>query len=320
MIPTRALGSTGLQVSELGFGCARLGGIFQDGDRRRMTDLLLDALDAGITFFDTSDLYTQGESERLLGEAFRGRRAEVILATKAGYVLPRQRRVAATLNPILRPLLRRAGLRREHLPASVRGELAQDFSPTHLTKSLEKSLRRLRTDYVDIFQLHSPPRQILEEAAFVETVNRMKQGGKLRQWGISCERWEDALIALQLPGLSVLQLRIGLLEQEPVAQVLPLARAAGVGVIARECFAGGLLAKASGGDAAGTPPGQTETVITLAQDAARQGLSLPSLALRFVLDQAAVSVALVGMRTGAHLESNLQHLSESRSNHSKPLA
>src|SRR3954453_20129711 len=132
----RRFGKTDLVVSTAGMGCARIGGIFQR-EAAGYLDLLSAALDEGINFFDTSDMYSQGESERLLGRAFRGRRDRVVLASKAGYCLPAQRRVIARLKPIARPIIRMLGLKRENLPAAVVGAPSQDFSPGYLKKAVE---------------------------------------------------------------------------------------------------------------------------------------------------------------------------------------
>src|SRR5262245_48508486 len=155
-IEIRPFGNTDLRVSEFGLGCARIGGIFKR-EPGEFVKILSAALDSGINFFDTADVYSQGESETLIGRAFRHRRHEIVIATKAGYVLPSQRRVVARLKPLVRPVVAALRLSRHHLPGAVRGSLAQDFSPAHLRKSLEGSLRRLRTDHVELFQLHSPP-------------------------------------------------------------------------------------------------------------------------------------------------------------------
>jgi aryl-alcohol dehydrogenase-like predicted oxidoreductase len=106
----RQFGATNLRVSAIGLGCARIGGIFQ-GDAGGFIDLLHAARDAGITFFDTADMYSQGESESLLGRAFRAERDRVVIASKAGYRLPGRRRLAARLKPVLRPLIQRLRLR-----------------------------------------------------------------------------------------------------------------------------------------------------------------------------------------------------------------
>src|SRR3954453_14648678 len=98
----RPFGKTDLSVSELGFGCARIGGVFEGASRGQSIALLQRALDVGITFFDTADMYSQGESERLVGAALAGRRSRAVIATKFGYVLPAQKQLVQRIKPMLR--------------------------------------------------------------------------------------------------------------------------------------------------------------------------------------------------------------------------
>src|SRR5258708_39851778 len=135
--------------------------------------LLSAALDAGIAFFDTADIYSQGESEKRLGRAFRHRRDQVVIASKAGYVLRSQRWLAARLKAFVLPAIRL--LWRPPLSGAVRGTLAQDFSPVHLTGAVEGSLRRLGTHHLDLFQLHSPPASIVEPGDWVEPLETLKR-------------------------------------------------------------------------------------------------------------------------------------------------
>ena len=202
----RTLGSTGPRVSEIGFGCARIGGVFGEGKATadETIRLLRDALDRGITFYDTADIYAQGESEALLGRAFQSRRDKVVIATKAGYCLPTQRRLIARMKPIVRPILRLLRLKRQSLPSAVSGSLSQDFSPAYLTRALESSLRRLRTDHVDFFQLHSPPASALQSGDFLDTLDKLKSQGKTRHYGIAADSPTDALLCLGLPGISAI--------------------------------------------------------------------------------------------------------------------
>src|SRR5215475_7699449 len=106
----RRFGNTQLSVSEVGFGCARIGGVFHGSSRSDVLKLLRRAADSGLTFFDTADMYTQGESERLVGEAFERDRQRVVIATKFGYVLPTQKRLGARIKPLLKPVVTRLGL------------------------------------------------------------------------------------------------------------------------------------------------------------------------------------------------------------------
>src|SRR6187551_2050043 len=101
----RAFGNTSLVVSEFGLGCARIGGIFQT-DPRGFIDLLSLAFESGITFFDTADMYSQGESEALIAKALRSRRDRIVIASKVGYCLPSRRMIIARLKPLLRPAVR----------------------------------------------------------------------------------------------------------------------------------------------------------------------------------------------------------------------
>jgi aryl-alcohol dehydrogenase-like predicted oxidoreductase len=287
-------------VSAFGLGCARIGGIFKQ-DPNDFVNLLSAAFDAGINFFDTADIYSQGESERLLGRAFRHRRDRVVIASKAGFVLPAQRRLLARLKPLVRPLIGLIGLARHHVPGAVRGALAQDFSPGHLQRSIEGSLRRLATDHLDLFQLHSPPAAIVETGDWVEMLERLKQAGKVRYYGISCDSLEAALAALEYPGVSSLQLSISLLERRAMG-ALTQARARGVAVIAREVLANGVLAKnASEIDLRSYCESDEEAETKAAQlkayrqTAAEQGSSLARLALQFVSELDAVSVSLIGV-------------------------
>src|ERR1700737_2525249 len=150
-------GTTGMTVSEIGFGGSRIGGVFADKhSSNEALNVLRKALDAGITFYDTADMYAQGESESLIGTAFRGRREQVILATKGGYCLPARRNMIKRIKPLVRPIVQALGLKRTKLPAGISGTLSQDFSPSHLTKALEESLKRLQTHYSVLYQFNSP--------------------------------------------------------------------------------------------------------------------------------------------------------------------
>src|SRR4029077_5668762 len=129
----------------------------------------------GINFYDTADMYSQGECEALLGQAFRSQRDKVIIATKGGYCLPAQRKLIARVKPLVRPVARMLGIKRENLPSSVTGTLSQDFTPQYLVQALEGSLRRLQTDYLDIYQLHSPPAPVIQSGEFIETLETLKR-------------------------------------------------------------------------------------------------------------------------------------------------
>jgi len=303
----RAFGNTDLQVTELGLGCARIGGVFQ-GDTLGFERLIAMARDAGINFFDTADMYSQGESETLLGRAFRGQRAQVVIATKAGYTLPARRKLAGHLKPILRPIIQALRVRRDRLPASTRGVIAQDFSPAYLVRSLEASLRRLQTDYVDLFQLHSPPTSVVERGEWEPALEGLKRAGKIRHYGIACDTLETGLAALRFPGVSSLQFTFSLLEQQALETLLPETQKRGVASIAREILGNGLLVKDAGEidfSKYCSSPEELERrpkqLTELRQRAAERELSLPRMAMEFASRANGVSVALVGARTPQQL-------------------
>lgn len=311
----RQFGATDLTVSELGFGCARLGGVFQSVSPAEMLSALLRAREQGITFYDTSDMYTQGESEAMLGKAFARRRSDVVLASKVGYCLPARRKLISRVKPLLRPVIQRLGITRAHLPSGAGGALSQDFSPGYIIQAVERSLRRLRTDYLDLYQLHSPPPAVLESGDFLAPLEKLKRDGKIRYFGVSCETTADALICLRYPAISSLQLRLSLLDQSALSDVIPRARAQGVALIARECYAGGLLAKSPDAlDLEAIIPNEVERaakrddILSYARLAEQAGRPLAELAFQFVLGTEGISVALAGIRTQAQLAGNLRHL------------
>jgi aryl-alcohol dehydrogenase-like predicted oxidoreductase len=310
----RAFGKTDLLVSEFGVGCARIGGIFQ-GDSGGFVRLLSAARDAGINFFDTADMYSQGESEALLGRAFRGVRGRVIIASKAGYALPKRRMLAAKLKPILRPAIRLLGLRRAHLPASARGALAQDFSPSYLQKAVEGSLRRLRTDYLDLLQLHSPPADVVERGDWVSALEALKRAGKIRYYGVSCDTIEAGMAALRFPGVSALQFPLNLFEQRAAEGLLPRSHAQGVAGIARECLANGILAKrpeeidlASYCQSPEEQALREKQLADCRRRAAESGTSVTQIAMEYVAKTEGVSVSLLGVRSIDQLRGLLSHV------------
>ncbi len=309
----RPFGSTGLTVSDIGFGCARIGGVFGSGSGTSSDTiaLLRRAQDAGINLFDTADMYSQSESEALVGRAFSGMRSQVVIATKGGYCLPAQKRLVSRIKPLLRPIVRALGIKRENLPASVTGSLSQDFSPDHLVAAVEASLKRLGTDHIDLYQLHSPPQSVIESGDWREPLERMKAAGKVRFYGIACDTVQDAGACLKIGGLSSIQLPFGLLDLEASAGVLAEAERLGVAVIARGCFGGSLLKPSLTEVELKEKTEKWATVMALRETAKRNRRDLLEMALQFSLASPGVSVTLLGMRTEDHLRQNLEFLAGS---------
>jgi aryl-alcohol dehydrogenase-like predicted oxidoreductase len=280
----RPLGSTGLKVSELGFGCSHLAAVGQRDDREIMATLV-QAVESGINFFDTADSYGQGRAEELLGKALRGRRSGVILASKAGYRLSAAGGMMAKLKPLVRPLLGRAI--RPALVERVReARIQQDFAPDYLRRAVEGSLRRLRTDYLDLFQLHDPP---APAAHLVPVLTGLVRDGKVRHYGVSCRTPADAADWMLVPGVAIVQIKLNLAAFEEALSVLGQAARKGIGIVARQPLASGKLAR-------------LEDYRSLA----KPGRTMPQAALQFALRFPEVSVVIAGMSSRAHLQENLQ--------------
>jgi aryl-alcohol dehydrogenase-like predicted oxidoreductase len=308
----RSFGNTALKVSEFGLGCARIGGVFQSNPRGFL-DLLAFAFDSGITFFDTADMYSQGDSESLIGKALRSKRNQIVIASKVGWALPSRRRWAGRIKPLLRPLVRMLKIRRDQLPSVSRGALSQDFSPKYLTAAVEGSLRRLRTDHLDILQLHSPPLDVVERGEWLPALEDLKRTGKVRYYGVAVDSIEAGLAALRYPGVSSIQFTLNLLEPAGADELFPSALRQGVGGIARECLANGLLVKRAEDIDLKTycsSPEQVEhRIVQLAElrrEEATSGRPLLHRALGYPGSVEGVSVTLLGARSVEQLRSLLQ--------------
>jgi aryl-alcohol dehydrogenase-like predicted oxidoreductase len=199
----------------------------------------------------------------------------------------------------------------------ARGALLQDFSPNYLKKAVEGSLRRLRADYLDLLQLHSPPAEVVERGEWVHALEALKQAGKIRYYGVSCDTVEAGLAALRFPGVSSLQFVLNLLEPRARDVLLPELKGKGLGGIARECLANGLLAKTAGEiDLAAycSSPAERakreEELAKFRQLAADEGRSVTRLALEYVANTDGVSVTLVGARNTGQLRGLLGQLSQ----------
>ncbi|MBI4764783.1 MAG: aldo/keto reductase [Deltaproteobacteria bacterium] len=289
----RTLGRTGLLVSEIGFGAWGIGGIVRDSSAYGRTDdrvsqrALEAAYEAGVTFFDTSALYGYGHSEELIGKTLHKVRDRIVISTKAGFI-------------------------------DFSG--AQDFSPAHLRSSLEASLRRLRSGYVDVFQLHDPPLDLLEQDdSIMTTLNNFQEEGKIRIIGISTRTPADSLIAVERLGFKSVQVNFNLVDQRVLEiGLFPACRTHGAGLIVRTplCF-GFLTGKYAAGDdyAVGDHRGRwkPEQVKLWAEAcelfsatlAPEEAQSNAQIALRYVLSFVEVSTTIPGMLTNTQVVENV---------------
>lgn len=307
----RQFGKTGWRVSEIGFGGARIGGLLaQDGGRATTLKTLEAACDAGINFFDTADMYSQGESEILVGKAFRDKRDRVFIATKGGYSLPRQKRLIQLIKPFAKPIIRALGLRRSAVPASLSGTVSQDFSPGYLRQAVEASLRRLQSDHIDLYQLHSPPREELTGSRLQDALGllgRLKTEGKIREYGIALDSVYDAVHCLDMEGLASLQMPFGLMDLQALDGVFDKVSERQLGIIARGCFGGGALKQSLTEAELRASEPQWERALQIKRLAEQMQRSALEAALQFALSIERISVTILGMRTPEHVATNLQY-------------
>jgi len=307
----REFGKTGWRVSEIGFGGARIGGLLaQDGGRATSIRTLETAFDGGINFYDTADMYGQGESEILIGKAFCKKRDKVFIATKGGYCLPARKRLVQFVKPLAKPIVRAIGLRRATVPAALSGTISQDFSPGYLRKAVEASLRRLGSDYIDLYQIHSPPQEQLRGSQLQDALAllaRLKAEGKIREYGIALDSVGDAAYCLDMEGIASLQMAFGLMDLEALDGVFDRVSKYSCAIITRGCFGAGALKQSlTEADLRAIEP-KWPRVLQIKRAAERMQRSPLEAARQFSLGIERISVTILGMRTPQHLQANLQY-------------
>lgn len=205
----RQLGNTELKVSEVSFGTWAIGGSWGSTNDGDSIAGLHRAMDAGVNFFDTADVYGGGHAEELLAKATKGKEDGIYIATK----------------------FCRAGNIHE----------ADTYSEETVRQYCENSLKRLQRERIDLYQIHCPPLAILQNGRVFEVLNKLQQEGKIRHYGVSVETVEEGLFCLGVPGVKALQVIFNLFRQKPADELFPKAKAAGVGILARLPLASGLL-------------------------------------------------------------------------------
>jgi aryl-alcohol dehydrogenase-like predicted oxidoreductase len=292
----RELGRTGLKVSVIGFGAWAIGGATEAGgtpfgwgrtDDQESLATIRRARELGINFFDTADSYGFGRSESLLGIVLARRREDVVIATKVGVV--------------------KSG-----------GELRKDFSRQHISIAIDGSLKRLRTDYIDLYQMHNPSMADLRRGEIQDAMERLQDAGKIRFWGVSVSSIDEGTEIVENGWGHALQVLYNILNQAPAEQLFPMAKERGYGVIARVPLASGLLTGKYRQDAVFssddvrqnflTPKRMEEVVAKVDEVRSIMGGAARSAAegaLRFVLAHEAVSTTIPGARTIRQVEANV---------------
>jgi aryl-alcohol dehydrogenase-like predicted oxidoreductase len=205
---SRVLGTTGREVAEIGFGAWAIGGSWGETDDARSSEALHAAVDSGITFFDTADVYGDGRSERLIGRLLQERDETLVVATKFGRRAP---------------------------------QVLESYSEQNLRAWLARSRENLGVDVVDLVQLHCPPSEAYYAPAVFEACDRLVEDGLVRAYGVSVEKVEEALKAIEYPGVATVQIIFNLFRQRPAELFFDQAVKRDVGVIVRVPLASGLL-------------------------------------------------------------------------------
>ena len=293
----------------LGFGCVNLGSASSGRSWRADVRLVELAVDEGVTLFDTADVYGSGTSERILGHALRRRRADVVIATKAGYrfrprTLAEQSARRAAAGAIR--AVRRADAGSGPAVGGSGGSYAeQDFAPATLRAAVDGSLRRLGTDYVDMLQLHGPD-QVMPD--LFEQLDDLVTAGKVRRFGVGAESVDAAQQWIGVRGAAVVQLPFGVLDPEAADIALPDAARRSTEVWARGVLGGGLLAAAVRDPAAVADDPKGPLIERLRVLAASADIDLFRLATGYVRAFDEVSTMLVGIGSSSHLHRNIELL------------
>lgn len=292
----RPLGRTGWNVSAISFGAWAIGGAWGAVDDEASMAALHRAVDLGVNFIDTADVYGDGHSERLVARLRRERSEPLVVATKAG----------RRLSP----------------------HTADGYNRANLTAFVERSLRNLDTEALDLLQLHCPPTEVYGRPEVFGVLDDLVAAGKLRHYGVSVETVDEALQAIEHPGVQSVQIIFNLFRQRPAEQFFARAQARGVGILARVPLASGLLSGRMSAQTTFAPDdhrhfnrhgeafdvGETFSgvdydtglrAVAELQPLVPPGQTLAQLALRWILMHPAVTCAIPGGRRAAQIEENM---------------
>lgn len=293
----RDLGQTGMRVSEISLGTWAIGGEWGDVGEEEAWGALERAVDLGVNFLDTADVYGDGASERLIGRFLKERKDdEIFVATKAG----------RRLDP----------------------HEAEGYNYDNLSSFLERSLKNLGVEAVDLLQLHCPPTEAYKQDDTFEALDRLQEAGKIRNYGVSVEKVEEAKMALEYPGVKTVQIIFNMFRQKPAEEFFPIAKEKDIGVIVRVPLASGLLSgkmsrdrefpeddhRNFNRDGEAFDRGETfagldfETGLDAAEELKElvpEDHTLAQLALRWILDHPTVSCAIPGGKRPSQVEDNV---------------
>lgn len=291
----RKLGKTNFKVSEVSLGAWQIGGSWGDVSDKDAERVVHAAIESGINFIDTADVYGDGRSERFIAKVLSETKDQVFVATKAG---------------------------RRLQPHTVDG-----YNRANLTAFVERSLKNLRREVLDLVQLHCPPTGVYYEPEVFAVLDELKQAGKILYYGVSVEKVEEALKAIEYPGLATVQIIFNIFRQRPKDLFFPLAQQRDVGILVRLPLSSGLLSGKITRHTAfaaddhrnynrhGEQFDRGETFsgvdFDVALDAVEEirrllpdGISMANFALRWILDHEAVSCVIPGARNEGQVVQN----------------
>ncbi|TCV04992.1 aryl-alcohol dehydrogenase-like predicted oxidoreductase [Sphingobacterium alimentarium] len=270
------LGNSSIKISSVGIGCMSM----SPSTNMDYVALINQAVDNGINYFDTADLYDFGENERLLGKAVKGIRQQLVIATKVGNEWNKDR-------------------------SGWKWNVSKDY----INKAIDDSLTRLGTDYIDLYQIHGGTKEDnLDEV--VDTLEKLKQSGKIKEYGISSIRPNVFLPFAAQSNMVSNMMQFSLLDTRPEAYVGEL-REQGISILVRGAFAQGLLLNKPAKDYLQHSPVQVEKIANWVSVVAKQeGISKETVALAYLLQRQQVTAAVIGIRTAEHLENLLQATQE----------
>jgi aryl-alcohol dehydrogenase-like predicted oxidoreductase len=293
----RNLGETGMRVSEISLGTWAFGGEWGSVAEDDAYAALNRAIDLGVNFLDTADVYGDGRSEKLIGRLLKDRpNDEIFIATKAG----------RRLDP----------------------HTAEGYNYENLSTFVARSLQNLGVDTLDLLQLHCPPTEAYRQDSTFEALDRLQEEGKVRNYGVSVEKVEEARMALSYPNVKTVQIIFNIFRQKPAEEFFPLAQERNIGVLARVPLASGLLSGKMSADRAFAEDdhrsfnregeafdrGETfsgvdfETGLEAAEELKEvvpEGRTLAQFALRWILMHPAVSCAIPGGKNTSQVEDNV---------------
>lgn len=294
----RKLGETGIQVSEISLGTWQVGGKWGSGFDDNLAERIIhEAIDAGVNFIDTADVYEAGSSEATVGRVVKSRSEEVFVATKCG----RQ------INP----------------------HVNKGYTVDVLRKYVEDSLRNTGLECLDLIQLHCPPTEVYYRPEIFELFDRLKDEGKIKNLGVSVEKVEEGLKAIEYPNVSTVQIIFNMFRQRPSELFFEQVQKKDIGVIVRVPLASGLLSGKFSSDSTfekddhrnfnreGAAFDKGETFSGVPFDVGLQAVdelkkifpqkeNLAPIALRWILDFPEVSCIIPGASKVEHLKSNLE--------------